>query len=517
MKRARLLAWAAILALFCWSAPRNLAARERPGGGSSFSGGSHSSSSSRSSSSSSSRSSSSSSHSSGSSSSSGNSDDLGIDLIVFLFSTGLGGPGLITVVVGLFVLGLVKKRLGGRLDWDAGTGAPEPRPRVRPLLEKIRGSDPNFSIVLFEDFLYALYAQAQTLRGQQALERLSSHLKPSARETLASLGPVQGVRSVIIGAMRFLSAEGVDGGASTVRLEVEFESNYSETPEGRAEQSYYARERWSLSRSRGVLSRTPDRARVFACPSCGAPLDTMVGGRCQYCQATVDTGQFDWVVDGITVDERETRGPLLTGTTEEKGTNLPSVVDPDVGRRFAELQRKDPSFTWPAFQSRTAMIFSAMQSSWSNREWAAVRPFVSDNLFQMLAYWIEAYKKERLRNVTEGAAIERIELVRVASDKFFDSLTVRLFASSLDFTIADDDGRVVGGNRSKPRRYSEYWTLIRGVGRQGTARTDGACPSCGAPLRIEMAGNCAYCRAKVTSGEFDWVLSRIEQDEVYEG
>ena len=44
-----------------------------------------------------------------------------------------------------------------------------------------------------------------------------------------------------------------------------------------------------------------------------------------------------------------------------------------------------------------------------------------------------------------------------------------------------------------------------------------SCPSCGAPLKIEMAGNCSYCRAKVTSGDFDWVLSRIEQDDVYDG
>jgi len=30
-------------------------------------------------------------------------------------------------------------------------------------------------------------------------------------------------------------------------------------------------------------------------------------------------------------------------------------------------------------------------------------------------------------------------------------------------------------------------------------------------------GTCTYCQAKVTTGEFDWVLSRIEQDEVYVG
>jgi len=34
---------------------------------------------------------------------------------------------------------------------------------------------------------------------------------------------------------------------------------------------------------------------------------------------------------------------------------------------------------------------------------------------------------------------------------------------------------------------------------------------------VNMAGYCEYCKAKVTSGEFDWVLSKIEQDEAYHG
>jgi len=32
-----------------------------------------------------------------------------------------------------------------------------------------------------------------------------------------------------------------------------------------------------------------------------------------------------------------------------------------------------------------------------------------------------------------------------------------------------------------------------------------------------MAGICGYCQAKVNSGAFDWVLSRIEQDDAYTG
>jgi hypothetical protein len=32
-----------------------------------------------------------------------------------------------------------------------------------------------------------------------------------------------------------------------------------------------------------------------------------------------------------------------------------------------------------------------------------------------------------------------------------------------------------------------------------------------------MAGACTSCGAKITAGSFDWVLSRIEQDDVYRG
>jgi len=32
-----------------------------------------------------------------------------------------------------------------------------------------------------------------------------------------------------------------------------------------------------------------------------------------------------------------------------------------------------------------------------------------------------------------------------------------------------------------------------------------------------MAGNCEYCGSLVAGGDFDWVLSRIEQDDVYAG
>jgi len=75
----------------------------------------------------------------------------------------------------------------------------------------------------------------------------------------------------------------------------------------------------------------------------------------------------------------------------------------------------------------------------------------------------------------------------------------------------------VGGSTRTLRNYSEYWTLIRSSSARGAPRADASCPSCAAALSISMAGTCAHCGSHLTRGEFDWVLSKIEQDDVYEG
>ena len=83
--------------------------------------------------------------------------------------------------------------------------------------------------------------------------------------------------------------------------------------------------------------------------------------------------------------------------------------------------------------------------------------------------------------------------------------------------INTDSGRVCAARRPTSAPYSEYWTLIRSAGKQGKPQTTATCNNCGAPLKINMAGECEHCGAHVTGGEFDWVLSKIEQDDTYEG
>lgn len=490
--------WPAVLVLLALLVTGLAAAR--PGGGQSYSGGSHSS--------------------GGSHGSGGGGGDGGVlfELLVVLCieHPSVGIPLVILIVIGMLVRAGIQR---GMKSWSttpvdvskvATTTRQGPAPRKR--LEELRGVDPEFSLVLFEDFVYMLYAALHRARALGTAP-LAAYLDPRLAGALVDprLADVQGI---VIGALRYLSCSGP--GPSGVQVELEIEANFVEVSRTGQQQRYYVVDRLLLTRSPTAKSRPFARASKLDCPNCGAPLEALRGTECSYCRQQVGYGRFDWMVAALDNTSRELRGPLLTSDTPESGTELPTITDGAAPARFQELQARDPSVSWQSFTARVAHVFGQLQLAWSGRDPLRIRPFVSDNLFQSLLYWIDLYVASRCRNVTENARILRIDLASVTSDKHYDAITVRLFATSIDYTVADD-GKLLSGSRSRPRTYSEYWTWIRGSARRGAARGDANCPNCGAELRIGMTGACEYCRVKVTSGEFDWVLSRIEQDDSYGG
>src|ERR1700753_17573 len=110
-----------------------------------------------------------------------------------------------------------------------------------------------------------------------------------------------------------------------------------------------------------------------------------------------------------------------------------------------------------------------------------------------------------------------MQTVKISEDKFYNAITLRIYAQGYDYTV-DNSGKVVSGSKTHLRKWSEYWTFIRNRNSQSQAtRTDLSCPNCGAPLKVSATGICSFCGGKITSGDFDWVLSKIEQDESYTG
>jgi hypothetical protein len=388
---------------------------------------------------------------------------------------------------------------------------------------QLRKFDPNFSEIVFTDFGYALYGKAHDARGhgRNALDQFSPYLSEAARTALLQRNPgdLREVKGIIVGGMSIESVRGLD--KPEVHVNLLFEANYTEVVgkngDGASEMTYYIRERWQLERKRDVLSPPPAQAVALHCPKCGAPLQKDTVGACAFCGTKIQSGEFQWYVRGIGLLSRESKGPLLTSDVPEMGTDLPSVMQPRFAEIRTEFERNHPSFSWGKFQTRARLIFDELQAAWSTLDWERARPHETDNLFQMHQYWIDAYKRQQLRNVLEQCRVTAMQPVKIQEDAFYNAITLRIGAQGYDYTV-DERGNVVSGSKSSLRYWSEYWTFIRNrQAKEGPSRTDLNCPNCGAPLKVSNVGICEFCGGKITSGEFDWVLSKIEQDESYVG
>lgn len=387
---------------------------------------------------------------------------------------------------------------------------------------QLRRFDPNFSEIIFTDFCYALYGRAHHARGEGArvLDLLSPYLSEQARAALLQLNPpnLKAVEGIIVGAMQVVEMRGL--ATPKVEISVEYEANYTEivSENGKASQmSYYVRERWDLERKRDVLSPPPEQATALHCPRCGAPLQKDTEGACAFCGTKIESGEFQWYVRNIRTLSREARGPLLTSDVPEVGTTYPTVTQPNFPAVRAAFEQNNPAFKWAEFQARARLIFNELQEAWSTLNWERARPHETDNIFQMHRYWIEAYQRQGLRNILDQHQITALQPVKIKLDAFYNAITLRIFAQGYDYT-ADKQGRVVAGSKTNLRRWSEYWTFIRNSkAKPSPSRADLNCPNCGATLKVNATGICEFCGGKITSGEFDWVLSKIEQDESYAG
>ena len=404
-------------------------------------------------------------------------------------------------------------------EWDSSEGefaptAPAPVPVKRIDWSPLRARDENFSRVVFEDFLYALYARVHEARGDdEAMAALAPYVVPGAREAIAQREPV-GVRisQVVVGSMT-LARLRHEAERERFVVSVEFESNVS----AEHGQTWYLQEHWTLVRDESVQSKEPEQASALKCPNCGAPFVSTAEQACQYCGRVVDTGRFDWLVERTRLLRSVELPPQLGGYAPEVGTHAPTMIGWGFRKRFAAFLAEDPKLEQAAIEARIRRLYDTLNTAWVARNLDHARAYLSDGICDYLNYWLDAYRRQGLINCLEDMTLESMEFVELSRDRYYDALTVRIFASGLDYTIRESDEKLVGGTPKIPRRYSEYWTLIRGAGVRGEAHSDGGCPNCGAPLSVNMGGSCEHCGAHLTRGEFDWVLSRIEQDESYTG
>lgn len=486
-----------------------------------FSGGhsSHSSSS-HSSSRSSSRSSSWSSHSSGSSSSShsSSSSSVGdiIGAIVFL----------LLIIFIIYILYLVNKNKlqiiigqnrAGRFDESQ--------------LITFKQQDADFSRILFLDFVHLLYVKYYRFYGKKDFDYLIPYLDDSAKNDkmldLLIGNQVIIIDEIVINSVRLYS---INSTADEDSIGVDIESNFTihpafHTQESGKQHTRYARsERWFLQRKKGLLSLPPEKMQALSCPACGAAAHFTDAGECASCGTFIVKGQQQWYVkDRFLLNQSVVDTGDLVAYAEEQGTTLATLSSPTLLPEITAFETQRAvvwANYWATFKQQIVQnYFIELNAAWTNRSLKKVRHLISDRLYEANTFWMELYKQQGWNNRLDDLNITDIQLVKVELDTYYETITVRVFASCFDYT-EDTNHKIIGGSNKKRRAYTEYWTFARRAGVEKTEPTFNinSCPQCGAAAdKMGQSAICEYCGSKISTGEFSWVLFLITQDENYQG
>ena len=389
-------------------------------------------------------------------------------------------------------------------------------PRLPPSIsDQAQRIDPAFSEVLFLERAVMLVNRLfEASSSQRDLERLAPYATAEVvAELLKRTGGAQ-VRGVIIGQITPLSVEtetSPDALADApALLVIQVRLRLNRHVQGtNGDNTWYSHEEWTFARAVGSPPIDEDKIDRFGCLGCGSPVERDALGRCTHCGTSLLPGASDWCVRSAWVIEEESRGPLLTTDAPEVGTGGRTAKDSGVEVLAARLL---PGTQRVAFEDRASSIFKNLQHAWSKRDLRAMRPFETDALWQAHRFWVEEYLRQGLCNVVDDVKISKLELCRVQRDGAHISVTCRIHASVIDRTINERTMEVVSGHPSRPRRFTEYWTFVKHADAPGSTDMT-QCPSCGASMSVTQAGACEHCQTKVTLGRFDWVASRIEQDE----
>ena len=186
-----------------------------------------------------------------------------------------------------------------------------------------------------------------------------------------------------------------------------------------------------------------------------------------------------------------------------------------IQKGLMRLKQSDPDFNTEAFLTRVRAGFLKLQHAWCAQDLVPVRPFISDGIHERFSLQFHEQRTFGYRNQMDGIYILGCSLALVECGRVFDVATVRIAARAKDVRVSADDGHKIEGTE-EPDEFVEYWSFIRTHG----ARTmlnkagliEGNCPNCGAPVEMNAGAKCQHCQALLRSGQFDWVLAEITQE-----
>ena len=182
-------------------------------------------------------------------------------------------------------------------------------------------------------------------------------------------------------------------------------------------------------------------------------------------------------------------------------------------RPLSEYQTIDPDFDAADLREKASNLYVRMQNCWTKGDISELRPYFTDASFTQFERQLAQMRAQNLTNYVERISVQNVAVRGFKQINGVDHMILKVEARIIDYTVNDQTGQIVSGSKDREKFMTYEWDMSRTTGAR-SLKKDGLgrvfCPSCGAPLDINVSARCEYCGSVITSSEHDWAICEIK-------
>lgn len=222
------------------------------------------------------------------------------------------------------------------------------------------------------------------------------------------------------------------------------------------------------------------------------------------------------IIFAILISKSKKKGGTFTPTAPSPGGysptgGMPGDFTPAITAAICQI---DPNFSADTFITWSKDVFITLQQAWTARDWTTIRPLEKEELFEQHNRQLQEYIRNKKINIIERINVGQTHLHKYERDAQYEYLTVYMATRMVDYIIDENTRQILKGDPNKDCYMNYLLTFMRKTGvksREGTDKSVAKnCPNCGAPLQVTSSGKCDYCGSIITTGDFDWVLAKMD-------
>jgi hypothetical protein len=210
----------------------------------------------------------------------------------------------------------------------------------------------------------------------------------------------------------------------------------------------------------------------------------------------------------------EAMAPGMAANAERRGGPLPgsdpavadgSAWSAPVAAGAAAIRARDAAFDPALLAGFGQQVFDAVVAVWAGSDAGTVRPVMSNDLWQPLAASTAVLRRSgKTASDFERHSQQRVEveITGLHSGSWYDSVMMVMHVHLAGPLPPDMPPQMTA--------WDEDWLFQRSVRPGGDPMIrPPACPACGAPTRVNEAGQCQHCQALVPYLTAGWLVSGI--------